>query len=238
MSLNPAGSGTFEAIVSNNLFDEVMHAAGGFGQLTIGHNTGGGASEFIIRGNEFKEPWDLPLRLRAESNASMAVLMESNTWTEGLVGGPGTNFEGGDCGTGDPLGFCPTPFDGVHVNVRNGGSMDLTIRNEILPQHDDVNDGVFTFEAEVQNQAGNELRLYLDDNKAPDGYRLIRAAGTFDLYGRTPRRPTSSNGNTGGNGTVAGGDVDGDNTDPPVVTADPGINPTDTPPVLPSITIP
>ncbi len=63
----------------------------------------------------------------------MDVLVENNTWTEGLVGGPGTNFEGADCFTGDPPGFCPAPFAGVRANVRNGGAMDLTVRGEILP---------------------------------------------------------------------------------------------------------
>ncbi len=54
----------------------------------------------------------------------------------------------------------------------------------------------------------------------------------------TPLDILDGNGNTGGNGTVAGGDVNGDNTDPPVVAADARINPTDTPPTLPSIVIP
>jgi len=55
VSLNPSG-GTCQSIVSNNLFDEVMHAAGGLGQSTIGRNTGNGDSEIIVRGNEFRRP--------------------------------------------------------------------------------------------------------------------------------------------------------------------------------------
>jgi len=37
--------------------------------------------------------------------------------------------------------FCPSPFQGFLVNVRNNGSMDLTLDGDDLPQQDDVNGG-------------------------------------------------------------------------------------------------
>ena len=126
VSLNPAG-GTYEAIVSNNLFDQVMHAAGGFGQLTLGLN--GGNVEAIVRGNEFRLPWDAAVQVRAEGASSAAVLFENNSYTDGMVGS-----------AADDVGFStPSPFQGFLVNVRDSGQLDLTIRNEDLPVHDNAN---------------------------------------------------------------------------------------------------
>jgi len=66
--------------------------------------------------------------------------------------------------------------------VLNDGSMDLTVRSETIPQHDEINNNEATVIAEVQAQADNVLNLYLDDNKAPDGYQLTRTNGAFNLY--------------------------------------------------------
>ena len=235
VSLNPAG-GTYEAIVSNNLFDQVMHAAGGFGQLTIGTLTGNGDSEFIVRGNEFRLPWDAAVVLRAEANNSAAILFDGNIYTDGVVGG-----------ASDDVGASTqSPFQGFLVNVRNNGSLDLTVQNEILPQQDDVNGGGdFTFVAETQNQSGNTLNLYIDNTRSPDGYRFIQTNGTFNLFRENMADTTAAtimdgNGNTGGNGMsgVPNPAVNGDNTDPPVVSTTGTITPTDTAPTLPTITIP
>lgn len=243
VALNPHG-GNFEAIVSHNLFDEVMHAAGGLGQLTIGHNgdqsamgaAGEGHSEFIIRNNTFQLPWDAALQLRAEDNASMAVLLENNTWTAGFVGGTGTDLEGvTGCGLGSPNDFCPSPFQGVLVNVRSNGSMDLTIQNEALLQHDTDNSPTSnTLMVEVQNDVGNILDLFLQNNSAPAGYSLTHSNGTFNLFRNGSGAGTAAgvvddNNNTGGGNNAA--------TDPPTVVTSGTITLSNTAPTLPMITI-
>ncbi len=227
VSLNPTG-GTFEAIVSNNLFDQVFHAAGGLGQLTLGINTGGGASEFIVTGNEFRLPWEAAVQIRSENGVggSSAVLFDSNTYVDGMVGGPS-----------DDVGFStPSPFQGMLVNVRNDSHLDLTVQNEDLPVHDVANSPTpQTMQVEVQNQAGNVLNLFVRDSSAPYGYGFTQSNGAFNLYRLNPGNATATtimtgNGNTGGGGNP--------NLSPPTVVTSGTITPTDTAPTLPIITIP
>ena len=245
-STRPAGS-TYEAIVSHNLFDQVMHAAGGLGQLTLGLN--GGVSDIIVRNNEFKLPWDHAVQVRAEgTGAGTEVLFDGNTYTDGNVGS-----------ASDDVGFStPSPFVGFTVNVRkgslpSGGKLDLTIRNEVLPQHDTVfspGDRKHTLEVEVQSDdAGNLLNLHLANNKAPEGYHFKEFAGDFNFFrgassvaaGSTCavanpetgncRTVLTDNGNTGGGGS--------DNTSPPLIQVQgAAIDIVGTAPTLPNPTIP
>jgi hypothetical protein len=236
VSLNPHG-GTFEAIVSHNTFDEVMHAAGGLGSLTLGHNTGNGNSEFIVRNNTFDKAWDAAMELRAEGNNTMAVLIQNNTWISGNV----------DNGTGD-VGFATlAPFQGIFANVRQGGGttggrMDLTIRNDALTVHDNANSPrpeTLTLETQADN-AGNTLNLALGGGSgipvtAPYRYKFTQSNGTSNLYrglsaSSVPATILSDNFVTGGGGNPA--------LDPPTVVTSGTITATNTAPTLPSITIP
>ena len=225
-----AGAGTFEGIVSNNVFDEVMNASGGTGQLTlIGDD--GGSSEFIVTGNEFRLPWNGPVRVLADGNGSMDVRFggpnagEPNTYTDGTL-------------TGEDLGAgtFPSPFLPWQLNVRNGGSLDMTIRNEVLPAHDVTNSGFSESFDATMNSSGGTLNLWLDNNDSPYGYNLANSgAGTFQLYqgasGSTvPAVIIDDNNNTGGGGS--------DGTTPPTVTTSGTIGATSTAPTQPSITIP
>ena len=54
VSLNP-GAGTFNAIVDDNTFTQVMHADGGLGQLTITADENG-TSQFIGKQCTFDKP--------------------------------------------------------------------------------------------------------------------------------------------------------------------------------------
>jgi hypothetical protein len=226
--LRPFGPSTFEAIVSNNLFDQAMNADGGQGQLTLISDTNS-ASEFIVRDNEFKLPWNGPIEIRADGNASMLVkfggLGDTNTYTDGMVGG-----------ATDDVGFAtPSPFLPYLVNVRNGGSLDLTIDDEILSQHDDVSSGfASSFDASI---SGGTLDLGITGSASPDGYRLTRTGGTFNLFatagcggGPTPQAILDANGNTGG--------LNSDFTDPPTVVTSGTITCSASAPMLPAITIP
>lgn len=226
VALVPAG-GTFDAIVSNNLFDEVMHAAGGLGQLTLGLN--GGVVQAIVRGNTFRLPWDGPVQIRADGTASAAVLFENNTYIDGLVGGPA-----------DDVGFATqSPFNPFLVNVLAGGSLDLTVRNEDLPQHDIVftpADRRHSIEVEVQaDSAANEINLHLLNNTGPEGYHLKQFNGTFNLFrgasaSSVPATIVDDNGNTGGASNPA--------TDPPAVPTTGTITAVGTAPTLPVVVIP
>lgn len=226
VSLNPAG-GTYDAIVSHNLFDEVMHAAGGLGQLTLGLN--GGAVQAHVHDNEFRLPWDGSVQIRAEGTSSAAVLFEDNIYTDGMVGG-----------ATDDVGFATqSPFNPFLVNVRAGGSLDLTLRREVLAQHDIVftpGDRKHSIELEVQaDSAANELDLHLVDNRGPEGYHLKEFNGSFEIFqgvsaSTVPATIIDDNGNTGGGSS--------DLTDPPVVVVDGGVTSTATAPTLPVIVIP
>ena len=226
VSLNPSG-GTFDAIVSHNLFDEVMNAAGGFGQLTLGLN--GGDVQAHVHNNEFRLPWNGSVVVRAETD-SAAVLFEDNTYTDGMVGS----------GT-DDVGFATqSPFLPVIVQVRAGGNLDLTMRRETFPMHDTVftpADRKHSLEVEVQaDSAANALDLHLVDNRAPNGYHLKEFAGSFELFmgasgSAAPATIIQDNGNRGGGGA--------DLTNPPTVILDVGtVTATGTAPTLPVIVIP
>ena len=221
------GGGTYDAIASFNSFDEVMHAGGGLGQLTLALN--GGAAQVHVHDNEFILPWDASVQIIADGNTSAAVLFEDNTYTDGTVGS----------GSDDVGGPTPSPFNPFLVNVRQGGSLDLTLRDEVLPQHDIVftpGDRRQSIVVEVQADSGaNTLDLHLLNNKGPEGYALRQFNGTFNLFrgasaSNLAATIVDDNGNTGGGSN--------DNTDPPSVPTMGTITATGTAPTLPVIVIP
>jgi hypothetical protein len=207
-----------------------MNAAGGEGQLTLGLN--GGAAEALVQGNSFNLPWNGPLVVRAEGTTSADTLFggggigDSNTYLDGLVGGPA-----------DDIGFATqSPFLPFRVNVLDGGLLDLTMDSEALPQHDNIS-SIFdnSFEVEVQNQAGNDLDLYLVNNSGDYGYGLTRANGNFKLFKGASTSLVAAtivddNNNTGGSGNPT--------ASPPTVSTPGTITASNTVPTLPSITIP
>ena len=226
------GSGGFEGIVSHNLFDQVQAANGGIGQLSVTFDDGGDG-ELIVRGNSFTLPWDASVRLLADGNNSAAVLFggpgagEANTYVDGLVGGPGD----------DVGGPTQSPFNPWSVNVRNGGSLDLKIDSEVLPQHDDMFSAFnHSFDASI-NPTGGTLNLHITDSASPDGYRFDISGGTLNLFNEenvagcplSAAQILDDNGNTGG--------MNSDATDPPVVVGG-GVTCSTTPPTAPSVVIP
>ena len=227
------GSGTFEGIVSNNLFDQIQQANGGIGQLSVTFDDGGDA-ELIVQGNSFTLPWDASVRLLADGNNSAAVLFggpnagEPNTYVDGVVGGPAD----------DVGGPTTSPFNPWSVNVRNGGSLDLKIEGEVMPQHDDVFSAFNnSFDAGV-NATGGTLNLHVTNSISPDGYRFDILGGTVNLFNEenVSGCPISAanildhNNNTGG--------MNSDATDPPVVVGGGAVTCTTTPPTAPNLMIP
>ncbi|MCB0668776.1 MAG: hypothetical protein KDC80_23290 [Saprospiraceae bacterium] len=215
VSLNP-GKGNYEAILSHNKFDQVMHAAGGLGQFTMTADENG-TSEFYIHDNEFILPWDGPVRVLADGNGTCAMLFEDNTYTDGMVGGMGDDLD---------MPY-PSPFNPFQVFVRNGGSLDITLKDEDFPLPDPAGPGESSFDAEVQT-SGNSMRIYFDNCTAPDGFDFDNATTTtFLLYSETGcAGPPTTQAIMNGNGNT--GMVSTTNT----------ITCTTTPPTLPMITIP
>ena len=251
VSLNTGGAAgsTFEGIVSHNTFDQVMDASGFDSQLALIADDAG-IAEFIVRGNDFKLPWDGSVTVRADGNADARVHFDTNTYTDGVVGS-----------VSDDVGFqTQSPFGPFVVNVRNGGSLDLTIEDEVLHQHDDINSiYAYSFDASINASGGTlDLAIFgntecttpsatLCDSKSPDGYSLAAGGGTINLWDKgacagSPNAATilSTNDNSGGGGVagVPNPAVNGDNTKPPVVSASGTVSCTSTAPTLPSITIP
>jgi hypothetical protein len=226
INLRPRGTGRYEAIVSGNTLDQLMHADGGLGQLSA--IIEGGDSELIVRNNIFQLPWDAPVELRADgasgTQSSAAVQFSNNQYVDGTVGS-----------AGDDLGApSQSPFTPFLVDVRNGGHLDLTGQSEVFPQHDPSSGFAQSFVTRTIS-AGDVLNLFLQDCKSPAGYRLSQGGGTFNLYrngsaGATAQQVLQDNGNSGGGGS--------DNTVPPSVTTTGTITLSNTAPVMPSISIP
>jgi len=226
VNLRPRGTGRYEAIVAGNTLDQLMHADGGLGELSL--IIEGGDSEFIVRNNVFQLPWDAPVELRADGASGMqssaAVQFVNNQYVGGTVGSASDDLGGPS----------PSPFTPFYVQVRNGGHLNLTGQSEIFPQHD-PSSGFAQSLVTRTTSAGDVLALFLQNCKSPAGYRLSQGGGTFNLYrngsaGATAQQVLQDNGNTGGGGN--------DNTIPPSVTTTGTITLSNTVPVLPAISIP
>ena len=196
------GSGTHNALVTRNVFDQVMHAAGGIGQLSM--TFGGGTSQVEFTNNIFDKPWDGFVQISADGGAG-TVLSENNTYIGGFVS---DGDAGVVCGT---TPGCQTPFNPYFIQVRNSGTLNLTLNNETIPDNDDISGFMHGFRAEAQASA-NTFCLNLTNNGSESGYELIQAGGTFNLQrgaagaGDPPGGAggiLDDNNNTGGGGNAA-----------------------------------
>ena len=195
--LRTLGSGNFEAIFAANVLDQVMHADGGLGQLSMIIEKGD--SEFIVRNNSFGLPWDAPIELRADGTAggqnSAKVLFTGNTYVDGTVG-DGTTDLGG-----------PSPYSAFYTQVRNNGRLDLTIQNEASAFGLNDTSSGFSNSVHIQTTTGGDiLNLFLQNLQSPRGYQLKASSGsTYNLYRNgsvsgTAQGVLQDNGNTGGGG--------------------------------------
>ena len=215
------GSGTFEAIVSNNTFVETQNAGGlSTGSLLL--DVSGPNTEIIVRGNTFDKVWDKPIFIRSDdldgNGANGKLLVQNNIYIEGLIGD--TNPGNGITDDLEALGFGSSisPFLPFSVSVRNGSTLNLTIENEDLPEHDTGTNPGFPASLDTRIAgSGGILNLFLKDNKSPDGFYFrddAGASGTFNLFKDVSNSATiaavlQDNGNSGGNNN--------DNTTPPQI---------------------
>ena len=201
--LRPVGSGNYEGIVKTNTFNQVMHADGGLGQLTL--QTENGSSEFIVANNTFSLAWDAPVQIISQaSGTTSAVQLSNNTYVGGTVG-DGTTDVGG-----------PSPYTPFYVQARNGGRLDLTIQNEAtaIPANDTSSGFSNSVHAQTTT-SGDTLNLFLQNMKSVNGFQLKAATGsTYNLY-----RNGSASGTAAAvladNGVTGGGN--NQNTSPPTV---------------------
>ncbi|MCB9319285.1 MAG: cadherin-like domain-containing protein [Lewinellaceae bacterium] len=230
VSLNP-GAGTFNAIVDNNTFNQVMHANGGFGQLTITASANG-TSQFEIVNNNFTLPWDAPVQITADGNASSKIRCMNNITVGGNIGSAADDLGG----------LFRSPYNPFLVFVRNGGHLDLTLNSETLASPDQVSGGNYStasFYARVQPQANTTLNLALQNTTGGTGYHFIQSApGVFNLYNGGSMSMSippvlASQGTTGG---IQAGTPNPAKSPPDVISSG-TITLVGTAPALPSITI-
>ncbi|MGA7614707.1 MAG: Ig-like domain-containing protein [Thermoanaerobaculia bacterium] len=228
--LRALGSGNYEAIFASNVLDQVMHADGGLGQLTMLAEKGD--SEFIVRNNTFRLPWDAPVELRADGAAggqnSAKVLFTNNTYVDGTVGSASDDL-------GAPF---PSPYTPSYTQVRNNGRLDLTVQNDGPFGLNDPSSGFAnSFHAQTTS-SGDVLNLFLLNTASPLGYQLKAAtATTYNLFRNgsgsgTAQGVLQDNNNTGGGGA--------DGTTPPVANLSGAgtVTLSGVPPPLPNITQP
>ncbi|MEM9534337.1 MAG: Ig-like domain-containing protein [Cyanobacteria bacterium P01_E01_bin.45] len=209
--LNARG-GDMEGIISNNTFDEVFHANGGVGQLTLRAEDNSDA-EFIVNNNNFRGAWDYIADIRADGNNSAAIHWFDNTVT-GFTRTAAQN-------TNTDLGAIPQilPFESVLVRLQNNGNLDMTVQNSDVPDHDTIfnagSDSSYEFNV---TSSGGTLNLELDNNDATNGFEFDQDAGALNLFRDLSVSSDLStvvmdNGNTG-SANVTNGSVTLSNTDP------------------------
>jgi hypothetical protein len=179
----------FNAIVDNNVFDEVTNASGGVGQLTLAITRA--VWQALITNNTFDTPGNAPWFLRADGNPTTAkVKFLNNTGIRGFFSCPDAACDS-DPGPAHSGGYFGPGLRAL-ADVQNGGSLDLTIDGDDFAEHDAGFDPGQTFEARVGTAGGATTAcVNLKNNTAPDGYSLeqLVAGHTLNVF------------TTGGSGT-------------------------------------
>ena len=86
-------TGSFDAVVDQNLFDEVTNASGGVGQLTLA--MANGTWQVLVEDNTFDTPGNAPWFVRADSTLGARVLFRNNTGIKGAFCSPDPAADGG-----------------------------------------------------------------------------------------------------------------------------------------------
>jgi hypothetical protein len=151
----------------------------------------------------------------------------------------------------DALSFAnsPAPFLPNRISARNGAFLDLTQRNETLPEHDTLSNPGNSFDARIAGSGGT-LNLFLENMRSPDGY-LFRnddsGSATSDINIHSSGAIGVTNASIAqvqpilvANNDLGGGN--NDNQNPPTVNLGPGsptgVNIVDNAPTLPIVTAP
>jgi hypothetical protein len=190
-------SSVFNAIVDNNVFNEVTNASGGVGQLTLAITRA--IWQALVTNNTFDTPGNAPWFLRADANTTTAkVKFLNNTGIKGAFCSTDPAANGGGCNLGagqlcpGAAGYCGPGLRAL-ADVQNGGKLDLTIDGDDFAEHDAGFDPGQTFEARsgVNLVGASTACVNLKNNTAPDGYSLEQfdASQTLNVF------------TTGGSGT-------------------------------------
>jgi methionine-rich copper-binding protein CopC len=197
------GAGTIDVIIEDNYFDEITNASGGTGQLTLSMNAG--TMQARVIGNTFDTPGNGPWWVVARGGNATVEFVD-NTVIQGFFACPDTSCED----------FLPPPggYNGPGLrtlfDVQNGSTLNVTMTNNTMAQHDTGYDPGQTVEFRALAGA-NTMCVSLTDNESPDGYSLEQFAGTFNLDNGVDaftgvcsaaqcQAVLNSNGNTGAGG--------------------------------------
>jgi hypothetical protein len=180
----PGGIGTFDTIVSNNTFgvavgpdddigsttDEVANADGAEGNLALIFEQG--ASRARVSNNTFNGSINAPWVNRADGNISADVLYENNSYR---------GRSDYCCDSGFTFRVPGIPY---RTQVRNGGNLDITFRNDQFAVHDQFFfSNTENLEFESPNVGGGgTMCVALNGTSSPDGYEFDEDAGTIELY--------------------------------------------------------
>jgi len=169
------GSGTFEAIISQNTLTETQNS-GGLSTGSLRVDVSGDDTEVIVRNNTLTRSWDGTLFIRADdadgNGATGFLLVDGNTYNSGLIGVSGS---GDDL---DVIGFpnSPSPFLPSRFQIRNGARLDLTVDDDDMVSHDTATNPQFdSFDMRINGDTGgtsSTFNVLIRDSEGPDGFRL------------------------------------------------------------------
>jgi hypothetical protein len=161
------GTGAIDVIIEDNYFDEITNASGGVGQLSLSIDNG--TMQARVIDNTFDTPGNAPWWVIARGGTGRVEFVD-NTVIQGFFTCPDASCAGGYFGPG-----LRSLFD-----VQNGSTLNVTMDNNIMAEHDTGFDPGQTVEFRALAGA-NTLCVALTDNQSPDGYSLEHFAGTFNL---------------------------------------------------------
>ena len=179
------GSGTFEAIVSQNTLVETQNS-GGLSTGSLRVDVSGDDTEVIVRNNTLTRSWDGPLFIRADNadgnGAEGFLLIQGNTYNTGNIGISGS---GDDL---DALGFAnsDSPFLPNRFQIRNGATLHMTVDDDDMVSHDTLsNPGLESLDMRINGDVGansSTFNVLIKNTEAPEGF-LLR---NDDSAGGTP----------------------------------------------------
>lgn len=170
------GSGTFEAIISQNTLVETQNS-GGLSTGSLRVDVSGNDTEVIVRNNTLTRSWDGPLFIRADdadgNGARGFLLIQDNVYQSGPIGALGS----GDDLDAHGLANSPSPFLPNRFQVRNGAILDLTVINDNMVSHDTGTNPQFdSLDIRINGDAvggtSSILNVLIQNTEAPEGFRL------------------------------------------------------------------
>ncbi len=168
-------SGTVDTIVENNLFELVTNASGGVGQLSLIAEAG--PLQALVQNNTFDRPGNAPWWVQSRNSAASVL-------TAQFVGN--TVIRGAFPCTTDPAcgGGYVAPGLRALADAQTGATLNFTMQNNVMAQHDTGFDPGQTVEVRALNTgAAPTVCADFQNNQSPHGYSLEQLLGTVRTVG-------------------------------------------------------